>query len=260
MSYYRRILSTTTLQGLRVTKSLRQEVAVPRCCYVTQPNEITSKEKDEQLSYLKQSKQMFENNLQPQVDLSDMRGISVNHVTTENASSALLRQCLTEQPNREGFFTAVNVYTERNRKRHRHMEFIVTAMKFIEPYGLDKDVEVYNKLLDVFPKDRFVNRTLFDAIWPKQHPQMNLALDILTKMEWQSVIPTEETHDILHAVFGRASFPLKKVYRMWFWFETFKDINPYVLPDEVFEDRVRIVKAGIDRILGDNEGTTILEV
>lgn len=230
--------------------------------YSTQPNDIISQDaENERKMYLKRSKEMFETSIyEPSVDLGNTRGISVNHMTKENASSALLRQCLSEQPDQHGFFKAIDVYVGRNKRRHGHMEFIVTAMKFLEPYGLDKNLGVYNKLLEVFPKDKFVNRTLFDAIWPKQHPQMNLALDILTKMEWQGVIPDEKTHDILHSVFGRASFPLKKVYRMWFWFETLKDINPYSLPDDVYKDRLNIIRAGITRILGGNEGTKIIEV
>ena len=229
--------------------------------YATQPTTVASQEEEERKIYLKRSKEVLETNIyEPKVDLGNTRGISVNHMTKENATSALLRQCLSEQPDKQGFFKAVDVYVDRNKKRHGHMEFIVTALKFIEPYGLSKDLGVYNKLLDVFPKDKFVNRSLFDAIWPKQHPQMNLALDILTKMEWQGVIPDEETHDLLFTVFGRASFPLKKLYRMWFWFETLKDINPYSLPDEVYKDRLNVIRAGITRILGDNNGTKILEV
>lgn len=260
MACCRRLLLNQAKGSLLITQVCKY-VLQPRCMYATEPNEVLSPEKEEQLAYLRQSKQMFEYEIsQPSVDLSDTKGITVQHSTRENASSALLRQCLTGRGDREGFFKAVDTYVGNNKRRHRHMEFITTAMKFIEPYGLEKDVEVYNKLLDVFPKDKFVNRTLFDAIWPKQHPQMNLALDILTKMEWQGVLPTEETHDIMYSVFGRASFPLHKIYRMWFWFETLKDINPYLLPDEVFRDRVDIIKAGVDRILGNNEGTHIIEI
>jgi len=250
--YKKGFFSLSSKNGLRVYNVRK---------YATEPKGLMSASEKEKLAYLRRSKEVFETNLyEPSIDLADTRGISVNHMTKENRSSALLRQCLSEQPDREGFFKAVDIYVDRNKRRHGHMEFIVTAMKFIEPYGLAKDLEVYNKLLDVFPRDKFVNRTLFDAIWPKQHPQMNLALDILTKMEWQGIMPSEETHDLLYSIFGRASFPLKKVYRMWFWFETLKDINPYYLPDEVYKDRLNIVRAGIDRILGNNDGTKIIEI
>lgn len=201
-----------------------------------------------------------DSNFMPFVDLSANQGVTVKHVKKETANSALLRQCLEKEPNKDGFVKAVDVYIGKNRTRRGHIDFISTAMKFIEPYKLDNDIEVYNKLLDVFPKDKFNNRTLFDAIWPKTHPQMFLALDILTKMEWKGVLPTEETHDILHQVFGSSSLPLQKVYRMWFWFEEFKDINPYKLPAEVYKDRVDIVKAAVDRILGNNDGTKVVEI
>lgn len=219
--------------------------------------------KEEEISYLRRSKELLEQNVHKPirlVDLSYSKGITVEHTKKENPHSMLLRHCLEEQPTTEGFIKAVDIYISKNKRRHGHMEFIATAMKFIEPYNLEKDIEVYNKLIDVFPRDKFVNRTFFDAVWPKPHPQINLALDILTKMEWQGLTPTEETHDIVYSIFGRASFPLQKIYRMWFWFETFKDINPYQLPDEVYRDRLDIMKAGIDRILGNNDGTQIIEV
>ena len=196
----------------------------------------------------------------PFVDLSSSKGITVKHIKKETANSALLRHCLEKQPDKEGFINAVEIFINKNKIRRHHVDFITTAMKFIEPYGLEKDIEVYNKLIDVFPRNKFVNRTLFDAVWPKPHPQINLALDILTKMEWQGILPSEETHDLVYEVFGRASFPLQKIYRMWFWFEEFKDLNPYKLPDEVYKNKTDIIKAAIDRILGNNDGTHIIEV
>lgn len=217
----------------------------------------------EQIDYVNRSKELLERNtieLKPNVDLSMSKGITVHHSKKETEHSALLRQCMNEQPDAKGFMNAVDIYMDKNKKRTGHVQFIATAMKFIEPYGLEKDLDVYNKLIDVFPRDKFDNRTLFDAIWPKPHPQINLALDILTKMEWQGISPSEETHDLIYSIFGRASFPLQKIYGMWFWFETFKDINPYPLPDEVYDDRLNVIKAAIDRISGNNDGTNIIEV
>ncbi|XP_065680995.1 evolutionarily conserved signaling intermediate in Toll pathway, mitochondrial-like isoform X1 [Hydra vulgaris] len=196
----------------------------------------------------------------PVVDLTSTRGITVKHLNSASQNSAFLKHCLESQPNKDGFIKAVDQWINKNKVRHGHIDFIATAMKFIEPYGLGKEIEVYQKLFDVFPRDRFNNKTLLDAVWPKPHPQMHLALDILSKMEEHGVSPTLELHDLVFEIFGRASFPLKKIYNMYFWFYETKDINPYKLPEEVYKDRLNVIKAAIDRILGNNKGTQVVEL
>ena len=196
----------------------------------------------------------------PVVDLKSTRGITVKHLNSGSQNSAFLRQYLENQPDKDGFIKAVDQWINKNKVRSGHIDFISTALKFIEPYGLGKEIEVYQKLFDAFPRDRFTNRTLFDAIWPKPHPQMHLALDILSKMEDNGVIPTLELHELVKEIFGPSSFPLEKIYRMHFWFNEMKDLNPYRLPEHVYKDRVEVIKAAVDRILGHNKGTQIIEV
>ena len=186
--------------------------------------------------------------------------IAIKGIKKETAHSALMRACMEEQPNADGFRKAMDMYIKKNKPRQGHMEFIRTAMKFIEPYGLQDDMEVYNSLLNVFPRGIFENRTSFDAVWPKPHPQINLALDILTKMEWRGIIPDQTTHDIMYEVFGRASFPVQKIYRMAFWFEKFKDINPYELPDEVYNDKFTVYKEVLKRIAVSEDDIHVVEV
>ena len=39
-----------------------------------------------------------------------------------------------------------------------------------------------------------MNRTFFDAVWPRPTPQMELALNILEKMELEGIRPDDTTY------------------------------------------------------------------
>lgn len=47
------------------------------------------------------------------------------------------------------------------------MEFFKVVMYYMEEFGFVKDVEIYNRMLDVFFRGCFENRILFDVIWVK---------------------------------------------------------------------------------------------
>jgi len=235
----------------------QHQSAMPKTKSKHLPNEITQKTASN-ITLLNDL--LSEERKPPVVQLTKSKGITVKHIKKETENSAILRYCLEQEPTSEGFVNAVEIFKNKNKNRQGHIEFIATGMKFIEAYGLEKNVEVYNAILDVFPRNRFDNRSLFDAIWPKPHPQINLALDVLTKMEWQGIMPTDETFDIVHSIFGRASFPVQKIYRLWFWFEEFKDLNPYRLHDDVYKDRIKILEAVTERLYEDTSGFKILEL
>ena len=97
----------------------------------------------------------------------------------------------------------------------------------VEEFGLQEDFLTYNRLIDIFPKDRFKPNNIFDAFWPKLHPQIEVALQILTRMEENAVIPDLMAHKLLFEIFGRVSFPMQKCYRMAYWFSKYVDVGPY---------------------------------
>ena len=196
----------------------------------------------------------------PFVNLKSSRGIAVKHTKKETQYSAIMRYCLEKDPTPEGFLNGVEMFKSKSKTRHGHIDFITSAMKFIEPYKLEKNMEVYESLMDVFPRSRFKNLTLFDALWPKSHPQLFLALDILTKMEWQHLTPSEKMHEICLDIFGRGSLPCRKIYRMWFWFEELKNLNPYELPADTYKNRTDIIKAAVGRLYGTTDGVKVLQV
>lgn len=161
---------------------------------------------------------------------------------------------------KDSFHRAIDKFNARDRQRRGHVDFIYSALSVIDKFGLEQDVETYNKLLDVFPKDRFVNRSWFDVVWPKPHPQIDCALEVLTKMEEEAVIPNSDTYKILNDVFGRKNFPLQKAQRIEYWFTRFKDINPYKLPSPVPTDPIELGSIALQRIAGSDGIITIYEV
>lgn len=161
---------------------------------------------------------------------------------------------------KENFHGVIENFLAKDKTRRGHMEFLKAAMHYMEEFGLVKDVETYNRMLDVFPRGRFENRTLFDAIWAKQHPQAILALDILTMMEDNWLLPTEETYDILYDIFGHASQPLQKCKRLVFWYHKLEEMFPNPYPKVLPESDSELSKLALARMTRDEQIITIYKV
>ena len=161
---------------------------------------------------------------------------------------------------KENFHGVIDNFLAKDKTRRGHMEFLKAAMHYMEEFGLVKDVETYNRMLDVFPRGRFENRTLFDAIWAKQHPQAILALDILTMMEDNWLLPTEETYDILYEIFGHASQPLQKCKRLVFWYHKLEEMFPNPYPKVLPKSDSELSKLALARMTRDEQIITIYKV
>ena len=77
--------------------------------------------------------------------------------------------------NQERFSAAIDDYHRKERLRLGHMEFIKLALMRLEEFGLQKDLLSYTRLIDVFPRGKFNPKNIFDAFWPKNYPQIDLA-------------------------------------------------------------------------------------
>lgn len=160
---------------------------------------------------------------------------------------------------KESFFGVIDTFLSKDRTRRGHMEFLKTAMAYMEEFGVEKDVEAYNRLLDVFPRGRYDNRTLFDAIWAKKHPQAELALEILTQMEDYWLLPNENTYDILFDIFGHASQPLQKCRRLIYWYHKLEEMFPNPYPKELPQRDTELSKLALTRMTKDEQIVTIFK-
>ena len=152
----------------------------------------------------------------------------------------------------EQFSLAVDQYLKREKYRRGHVGFIRLALQRMDEFGLQNDLATYNKLLDVFPKDRFKPRRMLDALWPRSLPQMELALELLTKMEENGVNPSLQTYQIVKDVFGGMSFPLQKCIRLMYLFDKYENADPYRIKGELPTDPVELARLTLKRIAGSN--------
>ncbi|XP_031557696.1 evolutionarily conserved signaling intermediate in Toll pathway, mitochondrial-like [Actinia tenebrosa] len=160
-------------------------------------------------------------------------------------------QAMSQGKTRENFIEVLEAFTKDNQPRRGHMELLKTSLEYMEKFGLEGDLEAYNAMLNVFPRERFKNRTLFDAIWPKMHPQVDLALEILTKMEENVIKPSLETYDLCEEIYGRASQPVQKCRRLAFWLTKLEEMFPHPLPHVLPEDEVELSKLALERMTKD---------
>ena len=151
---------------------------------------------------------------------------------------------------RDQFSLAIDKFLVREKYRKGHVAFIRLAMQRLDEFGLEKDLATYNKLLRVFPEGRFKPRRMLDALWPRSVPQMELALDLLTKMEDNGVNPSMETYHIVKEVFGGMSFPFQKCVRMMYLFDKYENADPYKIRGELPTNPVELARLTLKRIAG----------
>ena len=151
---------------------------------------------------------------------------------------------------RDQFSLAVDQFLIREKYRKGHVAFIRLALQRLDEFGLEKDLATYNKLLEIFPKGRFKPKRMLDALWPRPLPQMELALDLLTKMEDNGVNPSLETYHIVKEVFGGMSFPFQKCVRMMYLFDKYENADPYKIQGELPTNPVELARLTLKRIAG----------
>ena len=152
--------------------------------------------------------------------------------------------------NKEKFANALKDYLVREKFRRGHVNFIAIALHRMEEFSVEKDLESYNMLLNVFPKNKFHGRNRFERLWPKPSPQIELALHILVKMEDNGIIPDVETYDILAEVFGVISPPITKCLQMVKWFDRYAEVDPYEILGDLPTNPVDLSKIVLKRIAG----------
>ena len=167
-------------------------------------------------------------------------------------SAKIFESLVVSSPNEQGFGDAIETFKKGDVKRVKVMDFVSTAVTYMEQFGVAKNVESYNQLLDVFPKGRYHNRTVFDTLWTRYRPQIDCAVQVLTKLEENRIRPNVHTYDIVHEVFGNDSIPLNKLRRIVFWFDKFDEMYPDPLPKELPEDKRELFEIAIDRITDKN--------
>ncbi|XP_067117596.1 evolutionarily conserved signaling intermediate in Toll pathway, mitochondrial isoform X1 [Osmerus mordax] len=149
------------------------------------------------------------------------------------------------------FNRVVEVFTRRDIRRRGHVEFIYAALKKMQEFGVERDIAVYNKLLDVFPKEVFVPRNFIQRMFNHYPRQQECGVQVLEQMENYGIMPNVETKVLLVQIFGEKSHPIRKFQRLMYWFPKFKHANPFPVPLQLPEDPLDLARLSLKRIGND---------
>lgn len=75
------------------------------------------------------------------------------------------------EQDKASFLNAVRSFGEHNVRKRGHVDFIYLALRKMPEFGVERDLSVYNLLLDVFPKEVFRPRNAIQRIfvhYPRQ--------------------------------------------------------------------------------------------
>ncbi|GIY83680.1 evolutionarily conserved signaling intermediate in Toll pathway, mitochondrial [Caerostris darwini] len=115
----------------------------------------------------------------------------------------------------------------------------------MEDFGITGDLQVYKKLIDVFPKGKMIPKNLIQAEFFHFARHQDCALNVLDKMEYSGVCPDKELGEIIVASFGKSSHVYKKYARMMYWMPKLRNINPFMLPDPLPDDGRELAKLAL---------------
>ncbi|KAM4536363.1 evolutionarily conserved signaling intermediate in Toll pathway, mitochondrial [Odontesthes bonariensis] len=180
----------------------------------------------------------------------------VNEDDQKRDKSLVTRDDLFEQVARETktkatFNQVIEVFNKRDIRRRGHVEFIYAALKKMPEFGVETDLSVYNRLLDVFPKEVFVPRNFIQRMFNHYPRQQECGVQLLEQMENYGIMPNIETKILLVQIFGEKSHPMRKFQRIMYWFPKFKHINPFPIPQQLPEDPVDLARLSLTRIAND---------
>lgn len=81
------------------------------------------------------------------------------------------------------FIRAVHSFGEHSVRKRGHVDFIYLALRKMVEFGVERDLSVYNLLLDVFPKEVFKPRNVIQRIFVHYPRQQECGLAVLDQME-----------------------------------------------------------------------------
>lgn len=152
------------------------------------------------------------------------------------------------QKDKQTFVLAIDAYLSTDKIKRGHMEFIYAALKSMPDFGVEQDLEVYKKIMDVFPKGKMIPKNLIQAEFFHFPRQQDCAVYLLTKMEENDVLPDDEMKELVINIFGRSSIVFKRIARTLYWGPKLKNISPFVLPDPLPSDAESLAHLAIKRM------------
>lgn len=158
--------------------------------------------------------------------------------------------------NKETFHKVLKVFLQNNETYRRgHVEMIYAALDQMKMFGVQRDLESYKKLVELFPKQKMIPQNTWQIEFMHYPKQQQCCIDILDRMEHFGVIPDDDMGYRLLAVFGPKAHVFRKYRRMMYWMPKFRWANPYYVPFELPKDDIELAKFAIKRMAVDVRNT-----
>jgi signaling intermediate in Toll pathway protein len=155
---------------------------------------------------------------------------------------------------KQSYRSAVQMYiSKENIYRRGHVEFIYAAMENMEKFGVHRDLSVYKELIEIFPKEKLVPKSVWQVEFMHFPKQQQCAIDLMDQMEDYGVIPDHDFGVRLSKVFGVDAHAFRKYRRMMYWMPKFKHANPYPIPRELPEDALSLAILALKRMSVDTD-------
>lgn len=163
-----------------------------------------------------------------------------------------------DEKKKEAYLDILRIYVGE-RHRRGDLTFIRIALKYMESFGVHKDLESYKALLNILPKGPYVATNYYQAVMKHYPKHQDVAVELLEQMECNRVIPDREMEIILLNTFGRHALPLKKLWRMLYWMPKFAYLNPWPVPKPIPSDPKALARIAIRKISSVDPATIISE-
>ncbi|VDO12005.1 unnamed protein product, partial [Brugia timori] len=133
-----------------------------------------------------------------------------------------------ELRSKQTFLNVIDNFCKKQTHARGHVEFINAALKYMKEYGLQKDLDIYKALLNIFPKGPMIPTNVFQQRFLYYPQQQICCIKLLDEMEWFGVQPDKEIHDLVVNAFGEWNYASKKMKRMMYWMPKLKHSNGYL--------------------------------
>lgn len=179
----------------------------------------------------------------------------------DSKPSALVLHFFENVQNKEkqDYLDILREYRSNNTLRRGHVEFIQVALKYMDEFGVNRDLEVYKAILDILPKGKFIPVNIWQTMFMHYPQQQYVAIDLLSKMEHNCVIPDVEMQQMLLNIFGVQGSPLKKFWRMMYWMPKFSNLNPWKCSRPLPKDPRLVAKLAINKLSSIDVTTIVTE-
>ncbi|XP_029440982.1 evolutionarily conserved signaling intermediate in Toll pathway, mitochondrial isoform X2 [Rhinatrema bivittatum] len=149
------------------------------------------------------------------------------------------------------FGQVLAAFCGRDVRRRGHVDFIYAALRKMPEFGVERDLRVYNALLDVFPKEVFVAQNAYQRMFNHYPRQQECGVQVLEQMETYGILPDAQTKFLLLQVFGQRSHPFLKYRRLMYWFPKFRNLNPFPVPKPLPRDPTDVARLSLRRMAAD---------